>query len=178
MAWELLREFERVRDALASRDETSQEFQRKAVGLRSVFSLRDQRTKWETKGAHYLRSRKGLHAASVRASADFDKVAAQLIEVSAPALAQAFDEELSGVAATAWREWPKQSGYSRSLIRVQVAQLAPTTFLGSVQSAAPYTTFIKGNPARVLIMLHGRLAADRIAKSTGAGIVARFNRSA
>lgn len=174
--WELIAAFERVRDAMAARDEAIQRNVRAKSGLRASHSIADVRTRWETKGAQYLRKRPDIRASVIKASSDFDREAARLIEETAPALAEAFDQELSNIASNAWREWPKQSGYSRSQIRVQVLQAAPTIFLGRVESAAPYTSFIKGNPARVLLLDHGNLAAERIAKVAGVGIVARFNR--
>lgn len=174
--WSMIAEFERVRDAMAARDEAIQAAIRKTRSLRAAQSIADVRAKWETRGAFYLRSRPGLKAKLIAASKDFDRVAAQLITETAPALAEAYDQQLFEVAMVAWREWPKQSGFSRSQIRVHVAQLGPTTFLGSVEAAAPYTSFIKGNPARLYILDNGRRAAEKIAASTGAGIVARFNR--
>jgi len=174
--WALIANFERLRDALAAKDEAIQANVKRTIGLRSVMSIAEVRTKWQTRGAYYLRKRPGLQKAAFSVSQELDQDVAKLIEATAPALAEAYDQELSNIATYAWREWPKQSGYSRSQIRVGVAQLGPTSFNGSVESAAPYTTFIKGNPARVLLQEHGKSAAERIAQITGAGVVALFNR--
>ena len=173
--WERIAAFERARDTLASRDESEQAARRRAGGLRTAFSLADTRTRWETKGAHYLRARPGLRNQWVTAPKALDAAVLSLIESAAPALAEAFDLELSRLAFHAWREWPKQSGYSRSMIHVRVSQINDTTFAGSVSSDAPYTTFIKGNPARRYLLEPAKLVADHIARSVPFGIAARYS---
>lgn len=170
--WERLAAFERARDALAAADEAGQEARRTTTGLRTAFSLRDTRRRWETKSAQYLRSYGKLKGWAAM-DPNFSREMGKLIEATAPALAEAFDNRLSAVAFGAWRAWPKQSGYSRSLIRVSIAQLGPTQFAGSIASDAPYTTFIKGNPATPLIVAPMVIAAQRIADDTGVGIARR-----
>ena len=51
---ELQAQLPAIRDAMAAKDEAVQENVRKLRGLRVSLSIRDVRTKWETKGAHYL----------------------------------------------------------------------------------------------------------------------------
>ena len=171
--WERLTAFERARDSLAASDEASQETRRKASGLRTAFSIRDTRNRWETKAAQYLRGR-GTLAQWAAMDPAYSRELAALIDASAPALAEAFDARLSAVAFNAWRNWPKQSGYSRSLIRIAVQQLGPTQFAASVASDAPYTTFISDNPAKKYIVEPTTIAAQRIAEDTGAGIASRL----
>lgn len=173
--WERIAAFERARDTLASRDESDQAAKRLAGGLRTAFSISDTRARWETKGAHYLRARPGLRNQWVTAPKTLDAAVIRLIDAAAPALAEAFDVELSRLAFHAWREWPKQSGYSRSMIHVSVHQLNDTTFAGSVSSDAPYTTFIKGNPARRYLLEPAKLVADHIARDVPFGIAARYS---
>lgn len=171
--WEVISAFERVRDRAVSIEERVQEKQRRTSGLRTAFSVRDTRAKWETHGEYYLRAYGGLKGALVKPPRMSRELAA-LIEAAAPALAEAFDVGLGTLAASAWSNWPKRSGYSRSMIHVAVQQISETQFVGTVSSDAPYTTFIEGNPAGRWINEPGKLLAAKIARDVPFGIAARF----
>jgi len=65
------------------------------------------------------------------------------------------DDKLATLAFNAWREWPWDTGFSRSLIEINY-EIRGDDFVGQVSSMAPYTYFIKGHPHKALISKPGK----------------------
>ncbi len=68
---------------------------------------------------------------------------AKLAASAEPIAAQAMDEIVGKWAFKVWREWPWDTGVSRSLLDLRVGLLGESGLIAEFLSRAPYTTFIK-----------------------------------
>ena len=78
------------------------------------------------------------------------------------ALADAFDPLMAQVMMNALNEWPISSGLSKSELDISYSQ-AGDSFLVDLRCDAPYTTFIKGQPAKKYLETPGKAAANTAA---------------
>jgi len=135
----------------------------KTAGRRADFNLGEKAQRWAVKSEQYLRASPKVsgwvqfNQDQIRASL------AQHIERLGPALAQAFDETLPVVAALAFQRWPVRSGFSKSTIQLYYFDRGGDDFGGGIAVTAPYTLYIKGQPARTLIGVPMRTVRNDLA---------------
>lgn len=84
-------------------------------------------------------------------------------------LADSYDRNLGALAIEAFREWPKSSGLSASMISLEYVG-AGKYFIGRINSRAPYTTFIKGKPWKALLLDQGYATTAKIATQALEGV--------
>lgn len=104
--------------------------------------------------------------AAIQVDPDLSRLAVELIEAVAPAVANAFTRHLVPVAEFAFDNWPVDSGFSKSLLGLEFSIGDDGfTFRGTLVNRAPYAFFIKSPRSVVqeLIFKPGREAAERIA---------------
>ena len=77
-------------------------------------------------------------------------------------LGDSYDRNLGALAIDAFREWPKASGLSASMLSLEYVA-AGKFFVGRIVSRAPYTTFIKSKPWRALLLDQGYSTTAKIA---------------
>ena len=93
---------------------------------------------------------------------------AKVIGRLAPSLTSAYDQHLGRLAFEAWREWPYDTGLSKSMLELRYdVQDDATKLNGQIISRAPYTPYIEGNPFKNLITDKGLETAVKIAETVG-----------
>ena len=158
--WERTADFWRVRDAWEAATIANQ----KARGYvkRGPPTLDGQRRKWTINAATYLKSRPKILAQSQGLTVqppDTSGEAFRLIEALPAALAEQFDQELSAVAFSAFREWPVSSGFSKASLFLTF-EPAGSSFIARIGDSAPYAPLIKNRPGPRLIGSPSRAAAS------------------
>ncbi len=117
--------------------------------------------------------RKPSKSAGIRVDPSHARDIAELIETAAPAVAAAFTRHLVPVADFAQREWPEDSGFSKSLLGLDFVALAGGgEFAGRVTNIAPYSWYIQSPRSVVLELIFkpGEEAARRIEADIADGI--------
>ena len=135
---------------------------KKTAHARAEFNLAEKAQRWAVKSDQYLR---GSPKVAQWVSFNQDKIRESLashIDKLGPALAQAFDDELPILAAAAFGAWPVASGFSKSTIQLYYFDRGGDDFGGGIAVTAPYTLFIKGQPARRLIGAPMRRVTSRL----------------
>jgi hypothetical protein len=82
----------------------------------------------------------------------------------APALVATTDRVLGSLAFAAAKAWPVRSGLSRALLSFRI-EFVPPYLIGTIESGAPYTRYIDGQPFRKLVDNPGREAAETIGRA-------------
>lgn len=149
------------------------EGQRKAKGY-GISPSAGKEARWKSKGAKYMISRKPVPNTMIRVDPKLMELVIEPIEAVVPALSNAYDKHLGGLARLAFRDWPVYTGLSKSLLALEYSQPTTSTFQGSVVSRAPYTYYIgtKGKkiqmkqPHRQLIDKPSRAVVDAIGRDT------------
>jgi hypothetical protein len=122
--------------------------------------------RWQASYRRYLRAYDGLadRFDGIRPDPRLNDIVIGLMESIAPRLQAAYDAHLAALAFAAWRDWPVDSGLSKSLLSLEYeVSEGGDTFTGRIRSRAGYTVFIAGQPHRVLIDRPAAAVADAIA---------------
>lgn len=104
---------------------------------------------WQPNGARLLRQG-GRPAGLIQVDRKLHDILVEMMNAVAPAVVSSYDENFGGLAIKAFREWPWDSGLSRSMLSLEYS-IEGDRFVGRFVSLAPYTMFIKGAPHRTLI---------------------------
>ena len=94
---------------------------------------------------------------------------ADIVDEINPAIVAAMDTHVAKLAFEAWREWPVQSGLSKSLIGLEY-RADGDSFTGAVTNTTPYVFFIKGSPHRALLESPAAVVAFRIVRDVQSAI--------
>ena len=146
--WEKVAAFWTARDAWAAAVEQRQAQAAPALKRRRP-TLDGQRRKWTLNADKYLSNTKkpsGNSGVSVTAP-DTSPEVARLLSALPAALAEELDTRMSSVAFDAFREWPVDSGFSKSSLFVSVEPQGET-FTLRIGDSAPYANFIRGEIGR------------------------------
>jgi len=171
MAWERTNDFWSTRDSWATEVRSLQAKAArttKTTGFK-VPTLQSKANYWKAYGKRMEK----VYGRSGVVSFDVDPRLTRelqgLIDSVAPALAGAFDRELSRVMLEAFYEWPVLSGLSKASLDIGYEQLSPDEFAATLGNRAPYTVFIKGSPHLKLIRTPALLAGSRILEGLDLG---------
>lgn len=173
--WEVSSAFWGARNAFRARTVAKQAGKSTSIvtpsGRFSIPSLESQERRWNTRmQKDYLAQKYNITGATMKVAIDgATPLVRRLLTRIAPALTEAFDRELGGVANAALYAWPVSSGYSKSAITLGYANAGEFEFVGSVGNQAPYAIFIKGSPWTRLIRQPAREAARNIASTLNVG---------
>jgi hypothetical protein len=141
----------------------------------SVASRRSQvmkRARWETRQQFYLRNTRIKATQMVQVDTDVQRMAFNFIKDAYPRIADAFNEFFVPVAVSAFRDWPVETGLSKSLLALEFDN-SGDYFTGSIVNRAPYAVFINNNDrSRVysqnykgLVFDPGEKAAEQMASA-------------
>ena len=147
-----------VRDAWTAAVVARQASQARGKGRFRRPTLQEQQRKWTLNGSKYLANRPSVLAATV-APPDLRPATLALLDALPRALAEGLDARLTSVMLNAFREWPVSSGFSKSALFLSFLP-KDATFEAAAGDAAPYSLLIKGGPARKLIGVPARSAAE------------------
>lgn len=141
--------------------------------FQSVASRKGQvmkRARWESRGAWYLRESRVKMTQMVTVDTDVQRMAFNFVKDAYPRIADAFNKYLVPVAVSAFRDWPVQTGLSKSLLALEFDN-SGDYFTASIKNNAPYAIYINNNDqSRVpsqnyigLVFEPGAKAADQMA---------------
>ena len=103
---------------------------------------------WAMRGDFYLRGRTVPRDQSIQPPRDLNRRAAQWIEQVAPAHASALNRHLSPVAVAAFRDWPIDTGMSKSLLSLDYVVAGDGSgYRAQITNRAPYANYIR-SPGR------------------------------
>lgn len=156
--WEKLAGFWTARDAWSAA--VRQKQAEAPASKRRRPTLDGQRRKWTINADKYLAKVKPSQRVSTVdvVAPDTSPEVSRLLAALPAALAEEFDDRFSVVLFDAFREWPVDSGFSKSSIFGSVEPQGES-FTLKVGDSAPYANFIQGSPARKLIGTPARAAA-------------------
>lgn len=89
-------------------------------------------------------NQKGL----VRMGPGLAKTLFDLVQTLDDNLTKAYDEHMGELALSAFDEWPVKSGLSKAMLELSYTS-AGGKFLGTINSRAPYTRYIKTRPVKL-----------------------------
>jgi len=124
-----------------------------------------QRAVWNNDGRELLGRLKGTGTAAIQVSPGIRAVVLDLMARAAPTFAAAVNKEFAPVADNAFEQWPVKTGFSKSVLRLNIT-VSPDgkEMTVSLSNLAPYAWFINRNRTVMeLVFTPGREAAERMA---------------
>jgi hypothetical protein len=89
-------------------------------------------------------NQKGL----IRMGAGLSKTLFDLVQTLDANLSKGYDEHMGELALSAFDRWPVQSGLSKAMLELSYTS-AGGKFIGTINSRAPYTRYIKKRPVKL-----------------------------